>query len=209
MKKLYFILICFLVLFPSMAQGKTVPNTIYNSVGILDNSEIITNIEQKEAQNDSYLVCDENIRIPYQVVSLLRTVEMLIKIGVPIILIVMGMIDFGKVVMGKPDEQMKKTKSAFASRMIAGVLVFFVVSIVEMVLPLINTEDTIVRCTKCVLLNKEECTYINVEYPSATPVPTPVATPKPTVTPVPTKTPVPTTTPDVTATPSPSPEVES
>lgn len=191
---------------PGIGEAKILPQTVVDSVNLLNTSEIVTKIQETEATNDSYLTCAETVRIPYQIVSLLRTIEVIIKIGVPILLIVMGMIDFAKVVIGKPDEQMKKTKSAFMSRFISAILVFFVVSIVEMILPIINTDDKVIACTKCILLNKGTCEYINVEYPAPVVTPTPIVTPKPTPTstPIPVSTPTPTPTEEVN--PSPSPE---
>lgn len=52
------------------------------------------------------------------------------KIVIPLLLIIFGMLDVGKsVVAGKPDEVTKNLKS-FAMRCIAGILVFFIPSIV-------------------------------------------------------------------------------
>lgn len=202
MKKLLVCIFCVVCLVPSFVSAHNFSGALVDSTVILDGTEIVTPIDEKEATNDSYLTCSENVRIPYQIVSLLRMVETLIKIGVPIILIVMGMIDFGKVVIGKPDDQMKKTKSAFTSRLISAVLVFFVVSIVEMILPMINTDDEIINCTKCIILNQGDCTYVNVDYPSPVITPTPTAT----ITPRPTSTPTPTPVPTIEVSPTPSPE---
>ena len=56
------------------------------------------------------------------------------KIVIPLLLIVFGMLDVGKsVVAGKPDEVTKNLKS-FAMRCVAAVLVFFIPSIVGVVL---------------------------------------------------------------------------
>lgn len=56
------------------------------------------------------------------------------KIVIPLLLIVFGMLDVGKsVVVGKPDEVTKNLKS-FAMRCVAAVLVFFIPSIVGVVL---------------------------------------------------------------------------
>lgn len=62
--------------------------------------------------------------------SLVGYVVTIFKIVIPLLLIVFGMLDVGKsVVAGKPDEVTKNLKS-FAMRCIAGVLVFFIPSIV-------------------------------------------------------------------------------
>lgn len=62
--------------------------------------------------------------------ALVGYVVTIFKIVIPLLLIVFGMLDVGKsVVAGKPDEVTKNLKS-FAMRCIAGILVFFIPSIV-------------------------------------------------------------------------------
>lgn len=66
--------------------------------------------------------------------GLLGYVIILFKIVVPILLIIFGMLDVGKsVVAGKPDEVTKNLKS-FAMRAVAAVLVFFIPSIVGVIM---------------------------------------------------------------------------
>ena len=61
----------------------------------------------------------------------------IIQIGIPIILIVLGMLDLGKAVMaGKEDEQ-KKAQSMLLKRAIYAVAIFFVVTIVTLVFNLV------------------------------------------------------------------------
>jgi hypothetical protein len=59
-----------------------------------------------------------------------------IQIGIPIFLIVMGMLDLGKAVIASKEEEMKKAQSMFIKRCIYGLAVFFVVSIVVLVFKL-------------------------------------------------------------------------
>lgn len=64
------------------------------------------------------------------------------KIVIPLLLIVFGMLDVGKsVVAGKPDEVTKNLKS-FAMRCVAAVLVFFIPSIVGVVLDAVAATET-------------------------------------------------------------------
>lgn len=61
-------------------------------------------------------------------------VVIIVKIVIPILLVVFGMLDVGKsVVAGKPDEVTKHLKE-FAMRCIAAVLVFFIPSIVSVLI---------------------------------------------------------------------------
>jgi xanthine/uracil permease len=63
----------------------------------------------------------------------------ILQIGIPIILIVLGMIDLGKAVMAGKEEEMKKAQSALIKRCIYAVAVFFVVTIVTLLFNLLIT----------------------------------------------------------------------
>lgn len=78
----------------------------------------------------------------------------IIKIAVPILLIVMGSIDFMKAVMAGKDDEIKKSQGTFVKRAIAAVIVFFVPTIVGILLSLIN--ETKSSCLTCVL-NTSTC----------------------------------------------------
>lgn len=63
----------------------------------------------------------------------------ILQIGIPIILIVFGMLDLGKAVMAGKEEEMKKAQSALIKRCIYAVAVFFVVTIVTLIFNLFVT----------------------------------------------------------------------
>ena len=58
----------------------------------------------------------------------------IIKILVPIIIIVLGMIDFGKAVLGKDEAEIKKAQMMFVKRAIYAVAVFFVITLVNLIM---------------------------------------------------------------------------
>ena len=70
--------------------------------------------------------------------GLLGIAVVAIKVAIPIILIVMGMLDMGKAVTSGKDEEIKKQLMAFLRRAIAAVLVFFIPSIVGLIMQLVN-----------------------------------------------------------------------
>lgn len=82
------------------------------------------------------------------IVSLIVT---LIKIGVPVLLIVFGMLDLGKAVMAQKEDEIKKAQGVFVKRIIAAALVFFVVVIVQTVFNLVGGADKkdIWNCVNC------------------------------------------------------------
>lgn len=96
--------------------------------------------------------------LPNALLSIIRIIVNIIKIGVPVILIILGMIDMGKAVASQKDDEIKKGQKILISRCIAAGIVFFVVAIVQLMMSIIdsatNTDkaDTKGSATKC--LNK-------------------------------------------------------
>lgn len=66
----------------------------------------------------------------------------IIMIAVPVILIIMGSIDFVKAVISQKDDEMKKAQNMFIKRLIVGVIIFFVPPIVNFVIGLTGISTT-------------------------------------------------------------------
>ncbi len=67
----------------------------------------------------------------------------LIQLGIPIILIVLGMLDLGKAVMASKEDEIKSAQKLLIKRAIYAVAIFFVVLIVQVVFGLLdNTGDS-------------------------------------------------------------------
>ena len=62
----------------------------------------------------------------------------LIQIGIPIILIVLGMLDLGKAVMASKEDEIKSAQKLLIKRAIYAVAIFFVVFVVQVVFVLID-----------------------------------------------------------------------
>ena len=73
---------------------------------------------------------------------LIHTVIVIIKIGIPVLLIIFGMLDIGKGVVASKEDEIKKGQQMFIKRLISAVLVFFVVSIVQLVIGLADDKDS-------------------------------------------------------------------
>lgn len=67
----------------------------------------------------------------------------LIQIGIPILLIIMGSIDLGKAVMSSDDKEIKGATGKLIKRAIAAVAVFFVSTIVGLLMDLFATTDEV------------------------------------------------------------------
>ena len=83
------------------------------------------------------------------------------KIVIPIILIILGMIDLGKAVISSDDKVIKDSAIHFAKRLIAGVAIFFVPTIIRVVFNYIGEFTDTMRsdymvCVNC-LTNPDDC----------------------------------------------------
>ena len=62
----------------------------------------------------------------------------LILIGVPILVVVFGIIDFAKAIISQKDDDMKKSMSNFIKRLVIACVIIFVPTIIFLILKLVN-----------------------------------------------------------------------
>lgn len=81
-----------------------------------------------------------------------------LKIIIPIILIVFGSIDLGKAVVSSKDDEIKKSAKTLVIRVIAGIIIFFIPTVLNFIVETIGKEDTFsedsgsfAKCTHCLL----------------------------------------------------------
>ena len=87
-------------------------------------------------------LCD-GVLIPNQLFNIVATIIKLIKIAVPVLLIIFGMIDFAKSVVAKNEDDVKKFRKQFISRVVSAIIVFVIVFVVQLAVNLISSvEDT-------------------------------------------------------------------
>ena len=85
------------------------------------------------------MACDTNL-LP--IVSFIKHgVIPIFQIGIPIILIVMGTIDLGKAVLSSDDKEIKAGTGRLIKRAIAAIFVFFITTIVTLVMGLFAKGD--------------------------------------------------------------------
>ena len=73
--------------------------------------------------------------------ELIHTAIVIIKFAIPILLIIFGMLDLGKGVIASKEDEIKSGQHMFIKRLISAVLVFFVVTILQMI-KMIQTKAT-------------------------------------------------------------------
>ncbi len=90
--------------------------------------------------------------IPVEITNITATIYTIIKIGVPLLLILFGMWDFGKSVMAGKEDEIKSNQKLFIKRLIAAAVVFLILAIVQLILGLVTTENEgIMSCIKQIL----------------------------------------------------------
>lgn len=85
---------------------------------------------------DTNSFCNNEYLTPY--ITIVSTIINIIKIGVPIILIVLGMIDMLKAVASQKDEKIKAGQKTLISRLITGAIIFFIVAIIQFIVGIIE-----------------------------------------------------------------------
>lgn len=94
---------------------------------------------------------------------LITLVINIIKIATPVLLIVMGMIDFAKASAKANAEEITKAKGIFFKRAIAGGLVFFVIAIVQFAVTLAanatneSSDKSIWTCVQELIASDNDC----------------------------------------------------
>lgn len=79
------------------------------------------------------------------------------KVAIPVIIVIYGIIDLGKAVTASKDDEIKKAMKQLMYRLAAGILIFFVPSLIMFVFELISDYNEIMTasefevCKTCVL----------------------------------------------------------
>lgn len=101
--------------------------------------------------NTNPYVCEgifSNIGIPMKIAKIVAMAVKFIQVIVPILLIIWGMLDLGKAVMAQKEDEIKKGQNTFIKRLVAAAIVFFVVTIVTMLVGLVADDSA--NITKCI-----------------------------------------------------------
>ena len=107
--------------------------------------------------------CENSIKgaiIDEKIPNMVSTIITVIKIVVPVLLVVMGMLDLMKGLTAQKDDEIKKGQQMFIKRLISGVLVFLVFTIVQFIISFVADEGdkaNITTCSNCFI--NGNCTY--------------------------------------------------
>jgi len=98
-----------------------------------------------------------DFKVPYIFAQITSTIVTILKIATPIIVILLGSIDFAKGVIAQKEDEIKKGQQIFIRRVILGILVFLVFVIVQLVIGLVAPNDAnenMWNCVDCMINGK-------------------------------------------------------
>lgn len=131
LKKVFYLLMLGVMMYAPSAMALTCTN---------DGSNLV--IKSSDAANP--------VLIDMQIPRTVHLIIVVLKIAIPVILVILGMMDLLKGVTASKEDEIKKGQQMFIKRLIAAVLVFFVVTIVQLVISFAAKDSTnIMGCAKC------------------------------------------------------------
>ena len=81
------------------------------------------------------------VLVPNQLFNVVAAAINLIKIAVPVLLIVFGMMDFAKSVVAKDEDDVKKFRKQFISRVVSAILVYLIVFVVQLAVNMVSSVE--------------------------------------------------------------------
>lgn len=116
--------------------------------------------------------CEENRVL--KVFQILGYVIFGAKVVVPLILLILGTIDFAKAVISSSEKAPQEALKSFGLRIVAAIIVFLIPTFLEFLISLVNEASETFKeknenCTNCLFnpFNPDECKASNVDYDNA------------------------------------------
>lgn len=82
-------------------------------------------------------VCDDAENI----IILVGKIVSIFQIVIPILLVVLGLVSLGKAVVASKEDEVKKATSGLVKKIILAVAIFFIVTLVKMIVSLVGGDD--------------------------------------------------------------------
>lgn len=102
--------------------------------------------------------CGNNMAsdIPKLLPQVISIIYNIIQVAIPVLLVVLGLMDFMKALSAQKEDNMKKSQQLFVKRLISAAIIFFAFAIVKLVISFVadgNNSD-IMDCAECFIKNK-------------------------------------------------------
>ena len=98
--------------------------------------------------------CEANLPgvvIDAKIPNTVHTIIVVIKIAVPVLLVIFGMLDLFKGITAQKEDEIKKGQNLFIKRLISAAIIFFVISIVQLLVSFVAGDEGIMTCANCFL----------------------------------------------------------
>ena len=96
--------------------------------------------------------CEANLPgvvIDAKIPNTVHTIIVVIKIAVPVLLVIFGMLDLFKGITANKEDEIKKGQNIFVKRLISAAIIFFVISIVQLLVSFVASDEGIMTCANC------------------------------------------------------------
>ena len=101
----------------------------------------------------------KNVVIDPKIPNAVHTIITAIKIIVPVVLVIFGMLDLFKGITAQKEDEIKKGQQILIKRLITAALVFFVISIVQVIMSVVagaSYKEGLSDCISCFLNGADE-----------------------------------------------------
>lgn len=107
--------------------------------------------------------------IPERIANIIKLIYNAIRIGVPLLLVIIGMIDMGKAITKHDESEIKKAQQLLVKKLIAGGLVFLMLSLVTLLISLVDEEhESDMGCVRCILSSERTSATPSSTTPTST-----------------------------------------
>ena len=104
-----------------------------------------------------------NVIIDVKIPNAVHTIITVIKIAVPVVLVIFGMMDLFKGITAQKEDEIKKGQQILIKRLITAALVFFIISIVQVIISFVagaSDEEGLWDCVNCFLRGADDKTGV-------------------------------------------------
>jgi hypothetical protein len=81
------------------------------------------------------------IAIPDIVGNIVSLIYLAIRIGIPVILLIVGMVDLGKAVVAQKEDEIKKAQGLLVKKVISAVMVFLLFTLIQFAINLVDNAN--------------------------------------------------------------------
>lgn len=93
-----------------------------------------------------------------EIANFIHNIITTLKILVPVLLVIFGMLDFGKGIISSKEEEIKKGQNTFIKRLIAALFVFLMINFSQLIVGIVDreTDGDIWTCANQIMNGKKE-----------------------------------------------------